>query len=274
MVREFSAVGAKALTGAERLLRSAVTLWFVVAVTGQWIFVCYLLLAYGNTALAGNVAAWNEKLTNGYVPGDTFGNAVAIVHLLLAVIILVAGPLQLIPKIRTSLPRFHRWNGRLYLVSVAIASVAGLFMLFVHGTVGDWTLVLGISIDALLILLFGGLALRAALKRDFVAHRRWALRLFIAVSAVWFFRIGLMLWLVLFQAPVGFNPDSFVGPFASFMAFAQYLLPLAVLELYLRAQVTANAHMKAAMAIFILCLTLAMAVGIFGAIMGLWLPGI
>jgi hypothetical protein len=118
------------------------------------------------------------------------------------------------------------------------------------------------------------LALRYALARNFTAHRRWALRLFMVVSAVWFFRIGLMLWLVIFQAPVGFDPDTFIGPFASFMAFAQYLIPLAVLELYFGAQATANVKVKLAMATFLVCLTLAMAAGIFGAVMGLWLPSL
>jgi hypothetical protein len=255
-----------------KILRWAVTLWFSVAVIGQWIFVSYLLLAYGGSALTGNVAAWNKKLSHGYVVGDTLGNLAVAAHLLFAVIILVAGPLQLIPWLRVKFPRFHRCNGRVYLASVLLASMAGLYMLLVQGTVGDWTMVLGLSIDALLIITFGLLALRYALKRDFVTHRRWALRLFMVVSAVWFFRVGLMLWLVIFQAPVGFDPDTFIGPFASFMAFAQYLIPLALLELYLWVHTGGSAKARLATAIVIFLVTLAMALGIFGAIMGLWFP--
>lgn len=257
-----------------KLLHWAATLWFVVAVVGQWIFVVYLLLAYGSTAAHGNLAAWSQKLTHGYVPGDFTGNLAVIAHLSLAVIILLAGPLQLVPQIRARFPRYHRWSGRVYLGSVFLTTIAGLYMLLIHGTVGDWTLILGMFLDALLIILFGALALRAALRRNFASHRRWALRLFMVVSAVWFFRIGLMLWLVIFQAPVGFNPDTFIGPFATFMAFAQYLIPLALLELYFCAQASASSRLQGATALLLVFMTLAMVLGIFGAIMGLWLPAL
>ena len=143
-----------------------------------------------------------------------------------------------------------------------------------HGTVGGLILALGQSLDAFLIIVFGIFALRAALARDFATHRRWALRLFMVVSAVWFFRVGLMLWLLIHQAPVGFNPDTFEGPFVNFIVLAQYLIPLAVLELYFRAQASEHGNLKVAMAILLVCLTLAMAVGIFGAFMGLWLPNL
>ncbi len=38
------------------------------------------------------------------------------------------------------------------------------------------------------------MALRYALARNIDAHKRWAVRTFIVVSGVWFFRVGLMLW--------------------------------------------------------------------------------
>jgi hypothetical protein len=145
-------------------------------------------------------------------------------------------------------------------------------MLFVHGTVGGIVLMIAQSLDALLILVFAGVALRAALRRDFKSHRRWALRLFMVVSAVWFFRVGLMLWLVIHQAPVGFDPNTFTGPFVTFIAFAQYLIPLLMLECYFRAQDSCSASIKISMAMLLILLTLAMALGIFGATMGLWLP--
>ena len=255
-----------------KALQAAATFWFITLVAGQWLFATYLILFYGGTAVRGEMHLWKEKLTHGYVAGDFVGNAAVAAHLLLAAIVMVAGPLQLIPKIRARLPVFHRWNGRVYLVSVALASIAGLYMLFVHGTVGGIVLIVAQSLDAVLILVFAALALRAALLRDFTAHRQWALRLFLVVSAVWFFRIGLMLWLVIHQAPVGFDPTTFTGPFVTFIAFAQYFIPLFVLELYFRAQKSTLSHVQLAMAILLAVLTLMMAAGIFGAFMGLWLP--
>lgn len=264
----------QAVLPGKKLLNAAAIFWFVTALIGQWIFVAYLVLLYGVSAMRGDLEVWSTKISHGYVPGDLVGNLAVAAHLLLAVIIMLAGPLQLIPQVRARLPVFHRWNGRIYLVAVLLTSIAGLYMLWVHGTVGGLILALGQSLDAFLIIVFGIFALRAALARDFATHRRWALRLFMVVSAVWFFRVGLMLWLLIHQAPVGFNPDTFEGPFVNFIVLAQYLIPLAVLELYFRAQASEHGNLKVAMAILLVCLTLAMAVGIFGAFMGLWLPNL
>ncbi len=264
----------KSTASGRKVLQLAANFWFITAVFGQWLFTSYLVLLYGGSAVRGELHLWKEKLTHGYVPGDAIGNTAVAAHLLLAVIIMLLGSLQLVPQIRTRLPVFHRWSGRVYLLAVVATSIAGLYMLFVHGTVGGVVLMVAQSLDALLILVFAAVALRAALQRDFKTHRRWALRLFMVVSAVWFFRVGLMLWLVIHQAPVGFDPTTFTGPFVTFIAFAQYLVPLLVLECYFRAQDSADARIKIAMASVLVALTLAMALGIFGAWMGLWLPNL
>jgi len=90
-------------------------------------------------------------------------------------------------------------------------------------------------------------------------------------SGVWFFRVGLMLWVLLNKGPAGFDPKTFQGPFLTFWAFGQYLLPLAVLELYLRARDRGGAPARLAMAAGLFVLTVAMGVGIVVATMGLWL---
>ena len=125
-----------------------------------------------------------------------------------------------------------------------------------------------------LIWLFAALALRSALARDFRTHRRWALRLFLVVSAVWFFRIAFFLWLLIFRRPVGFDPVTFTGPFPTLMSFAQYLLPLGVLELYFLAQHSADMAHRIAMSFGLVLATLAMAAGIFGGAMFAWDPSI
>ncbi|MBN4046625.1 hypothetical protein JYU02_01350 [bacterium AH-315-P15] len=54
--------------------------------------------------------------------------------------------------------------------------------------------------------------------------------------------------------------------------FGQYLVPLAILELYLRTQDRAGARGKFAMAAGLLVVTALMGVGIYAATMGMWLP--
>jgi hypothetical protein len=100
------------------------------------------------------------------------------------------------------------------------------------------------------------------------------MRLFLVVSGVWFFRVGVFFSLLVNQGPFGFDPDTFQGPFLDFMSFADSLVPLAVLELYFRAQDRAGTSGRIAMAAGLCVLTVAMGVGIFGVFMESWLPNI
>ena len=257
---------------ADKALKRAAVLWFLVAVIGQWVFAYYVVAFYGGAAVRGDLAAWNKVVPHGIVPGDTLGNFAFAAHVLLAFIVTVGGPLQLIPRIRSRAPTFHRWNGRIYMLTAFAISIDGLYMILTRGTIGGLSQHASISLNAVLIMIFAAMALRYAIARDIAAHRRWALRLFMVVSGVWFFRVGLMMWILANNGPVGFDPETFQGPFLNFLGFAQYLLPLTILELYLRTQDRAGTPGRFIMAAGLLVLTVAMGVGIFGAYMGMWLP--
>ncbi len=259
---------------ANKSLSLAAQFWFLVAVTGQLIFVYYIAAFYGGAAIAGDFAAWNKVLPRGYVAGETMGNVVLGSHLFLALIITICGPLQLIPQVRARAPIFHRWNGRIYLTMAVLAGLGGLITGLTRGSVGSTVQHIGIGVNALLIVLCAYMTLRYALARQFAIQRRWALRLFLVVSGVWFFRVGLMFWIIANQGPVGFDPNTFEGPFLNFLSFAQYLIPLAVLQLYFYAKDRVGTTGKYVITATLVALTLAMGVGIFGATMFLWLPRI
>ena len=257
---------------ADNALRAAARLWFFVAVIGQMMLAAYVAWFYGGTALRGQVEGWNGVLSRGYIRGDASGNLAVIVHLLAAVILTVGGAILLIPQVRDRVPAFHRWTGRVYLVTAVAASLSGLYMTWIRGTRGDVSQHVGGSLNAILIILCAAFALRSALTRRFAAHRRWVLRLFMVVSGAWFYRVGLFLWLLLNHGPVGFDLETFQGPALTFLSFANSLVPLAVLELYLRAQAPSGAPGRLAMAAALFVLTVAMGIGIFGATIGMWLP--
>jgi len=195
-----------------------------------------------------------------------------IMHVASAAFVMLAGAVQLVPQIRNRFPVFHRWNGRIYMLTAVTLSVAGVYMTWFRGSVGDLSVHLGSTLNAVLIWLCGGMALRYALARDFKTHRRWALRFFLVVSASWFFRIGFFLSFLVFKSPFGFDPLTFRGPFLTFMTFAQYLIPLAVLEIYLRAQDRPGALRRMATAGLLLVLTLVMAAGLFAVATAQWVP--
>lgn len=255
----------------EKTLSMTARLWFVVAVAGQWVFAYYVAALYGGSALRGDWTAWHKRMANGHGP-VMLGNVAMAVHLALAVIILFGGPLQLIPQLRRRAPRFHRWSGRVYAVALFIATISALYMVWFRGTAGDFPQHVGVSLDAVLIMFFAVLAVRYAIARDFKTHRRWALRLFMVVNGVWFFRVGMMFWLVINHGPAGFDPKTFTGPFLTFWSFANYLLPLAIFELYLRATDRSNPSARFAMAAGLFVVTIAMSIGILVATKVMWLP--
>lgn len=257
---------------AGRALRAAAAFWFGVAVLGQLVFAVYVAVVYGRAAAQGGLESWNTLLPHGHVAGDTLGNAVVALHLSFAAVVMGGGALQLVPQIRRSRPGLHRWNGRLYLLFASLAGVAGLIMMWTRGTVGDLSQHLGTSLNGLLIVGFAGVAWRQARARRFDAHRRWALRLFLAVSGVWFGRAASSFWVLVNREPAGFDPETFTGPFLTVRAFAQYLLPLGVLELYFRAQDRRDPRGQLAMAVGLVILTLVMMVGLGGSTATMWLP--
>jgi uncharacterized membrane protein len=259
--------------GANAVLTAAARLWFVTALLGQWAFLYYIAAFYDAATLRGDFAAWsnNRLLLKGYVPGDTAGNLAFAAHVLLAAIVTFGGALQLIPQIRTHWPSVHRWNGRLFLLTAIAGAISGLWMIWVRGSRANFTAGLATSIDAVLIIGFALLAWRAVRRREIAIHRRWALRTYIVANGVWFQRVGIFGWMVFHQAALGMT-KHFDGWFDLSWAFGCYLLPLAVLELYLRVKDTAGPRGRYVMAGSILLLTVLMGFGIYCAYMFVWRP--
>jgi tetratricopeptide (TPR) repeat protein len=257
---------------ADTALKAAARFWFVVAVIGQLVFAFAIASFYGLTALRGDFHGWGKFISRGHVAGDTMGNFAVAMHVTSAVIVMLAGALQLIPQIRSRFPVFHRWNGRFYMLAAVAIGAAGLYMTWIRGSIGDLSQHIGGSLGAVVIWICAAMALRYAMARDFKTHRRWALRLFLVASAAWFYRLAFFLSLIIFKGPFGFDPATFTGPFPTIMSFAQYLFPLAVLEIYLRAQDRPGALRRMATAGILFVLTLAMGAGIFAVSMAIWVP--
>ena len=252
-------------------LRLSATLCFLSIAAGQLLFTAFILLFYYPPSLSGDFAAWNAKpLIKGFVPGDAGGNLFFAAHVLMAAVITLGGLMQLVPAIRWRWPAIHRWNGRLYLLSALVLALGGLWLTWVRGTWLHWAGAVGISLDALLILLFGALAWRDARARRFAAHRRWTLRLFAVASAVWFMRVGYMAWgIAAGGAGIGTAMD---GPFDIFLAFANSLLPLGVTELYLRTNARSGPAVRSAVTVVLATSAIVILVGSAGAWLIMWRP--
>lgn len=263
--------GRRRWTGAAALRFTAAG-WFVVAAIGQVAFLAFIALFYGVSTLSGDLEAWNAKpLITGHVAGDGVGNAQFAAHVLLAAVVTAGGILQFVPWIRRRARAFHRWNGRVYVAFGFVLALGGLWLVWVRGTYLTISGAVSISALAMLIMVFGAMAMRRAMQRRIEDHRRWALRFFIVMNGVWFQRIGYMAWIMLNGAPVGIG-RRMDGWFDLVWGFGCYLAPLAVAEIYLWAGRRGGAAVRAATAALLVGATALTAVGIGGAVMIMWWP--
>lgn len=253
--------------GSRRAVDHAATLWLVLAIFGQWAFFAYIAAFYGGSVLHGDFEVWNRLQALGrapYVEGDTRGNVAFLAHALGAGLVALCGALQLVTAVRRRAPRFHRWNGRLFLMTVVALTVSGFYLEWVRDDpprqLGDWAT----SLNGILILGFAALAYRAARERRFAAHRQWALRLFLVSNAQWFTRIGLFAYFGAGRA-LGFEVGG-AELFFRFWQFGCFLLPLIVAEFYLRAPHRGVIY-QLATALLLLALSLVMLLGmvVYGA---------
>ena len=255
------------LSSFDRTLTVAAAAWFVTYAIGHWLFLAYVIYVFGSSAASGQFEAWNERLRPGYVPGDHAGNLIVAAHLVFAVLVLGAGPLQLIPVLREQWPVAHRWTGRIYLSSVAVATLSGLYMLFARD-IGSWSLKDGFLLQAFLIIAFGSLAFLHARARRITEHRRWALRFFMVSSVALSYRVIFMIW---YAATGGWGIDMSTGEgaFLDFMAIGQFL-PLLVLETYFIARESGSRLAQMVMSTVLVLSAALTAGGVAMLSLGLW----
>ncbi|MBB5084084.1 DUF2306 domain-containing protein [Nonomuraea endophytica] len=96
-----------------------------------------------------------------------------VAHIFTALVALVLGPLQFIPAIRAR-GGVHRTIGRCYLLAGVLPSA--LTAIPVALLSGRLITQIGLVIPAVLWLVTGALAVRAARRRDFARHRNWMTR--------------------------------------------------------------------------------------------------
>ena len=245
-------------------------IWFFITAIGQIGFITFIAAYYGTRTFSGNFAAWNDRqIITGHVPGDTVGNLMFAAHVLIAAIVTFGGLVQLVPIIRKRCPRFHRWNGRIYIGLACFLAAGGIWMSIVRESYLSIPSAVGVGLNGVLILIFSVFVIRYAMKRDFVRHEVWALRTFMVVSGVWFFRVGIMGWIILNGGPRWMDA-TLSGPADIGLSFGSYLIPLLGLELFLRARRSHNVHLKRVAVTIISLLTAFMCVGIPGTIFLMW----
>lgn len=112
---------------------------------------------------------------------NAFADPFLVAHVIGGVIALLAGPLQFVRRIRARRPALHRATGLIFVGACALAAPSGLMLAL--GTTAGPAAGAGFAIQALLLPVFAGLGLRAAVERRFAEHREWMLRSYALIAA-------------------------------------------------------------------------------------------
>jgi len=118
--------------------------------------------------------------------------AMLLMHIVGAMLAIVIGPIQFLPGIRKGRRlKFHRWLGRIYLLSVLVGGVGGLYM--AQLAYGGFIARFGFTVLAILWLHSGFRAYRHIRNKEIERHREWMTRNY----ALTFAGATLRLWLLI-----------------------------------------------------------------------------
>ena len=196
------------------------------------LFALYIFSFYIFAHTLSDVEAWNTVLPKLYSPEKPAAMTGMISHFFFGAVLLILGPIQFSQSIRKSYTNFHRWSGMFYTLSSFITGFGGVVFLGVWGAAGGAPMFIGFAIYGILMMVCSVQAIRYALRREFVLHREWAIRLFALVLGSWIYRMGYgFIFTVL--GGRGLAP-GFTGPLDYFMDFAFFVIPLIVAEVVIK----------------------------------------
>lgn len=262
------------LVSAEKALSHIVKFWVGIALLGQWFFAAYILSIYAVPTLFGAT-----ELTYSLSPGQAAKakNSTAVfiffAHVLPAALMAMSGLFQLFPIIRKKYPKFHRYNGRLFMVLGLSGALTGLYLTWGAGFRFSDLGSLGVTFNGILIPIAIYFAWKAAIEKKFAIHQRFAIHSFILINGVWSFRLYLMGWFVINQGANG-NTSSIDGPADIALSFACYLLPMAIAEIIFWAQRNKSNNIKWVATAFAAMGAIITTIGVIAAGTMMWLPRI
>ncbi|WP_257323988.1 DUF2306 domain-containing protein [Pseudoalteromonas rhizosphaerae] len=257
----------------KKLLDNSKKLWFICLLMAQGCFVTYLILGYGLTSVTTGLSGWSRLNNTAYAASDPTGNILYATHVLLAIVMIISGSLQLIPALRTKYNKFHRYNGRVFVLLACTISMAGMYLIIVRGTVGN-TLMHSLTIFAgCVVILSSILAVQAARGRNINTHQIWAIRLYLAANGVLFFRLMIFAWFLTFGS-LGIDTATFTGPTVLTISICSYVMPLLIAELVRYAGRTTNKVITTVTAGLMVLISFVFLVGLFGVVLANWYPAI
>jgi uncharacterized membrane protein len=145
-----------------------------------------------------------------------------LVHIVPGLLFMMLGPLQFSSTIRARYLRWHRWNGRIFVVCGALIGISALVMSFGMPAIGGVNQAAATALFATFFLFALGKAFWHIRHREIALHRQWMIRAFAVGLAVATIRpiVGIFFATSRFS---GLTPHEFFGT-AFWIGFVLHLI--------------------------------------------------
>ncbi|MBV6700160.1 DUF2306 domain-containing protein [Kitasatospora aureofaciens] len=205
--------------------------WAVVLLTSLAI-VGYVVATYAQAGLP--IAASQGGLSRTYAERPIAIQVAFYVHIVTASLALLVGPFQFSTALRRRSLAVHRWTGRVYVLGIAVGSVAAFVMSFVSSIAFDGFF--GFGSLALLWAWTTWRGYHAARNRDLPGHRAWMIRSFALTYAAVTLRawLGVLIALQLLTAQGPVDGTRIFDTAYAVVPFLCWLPNLVVAELLIR----------------------------------------
>lgn len=256
-----------------KLFRWCSILLVVTVWVSAGLFGLYILAFYAAALLGGDLQKWNKILPGLYQPGSAAATTGIGLHFATGGIILLLGSIQLIEAIRVRYSAFHRWVGRIYVLSSLLAAIGGLVFIIAKGTVGGTVMNIGFGLYGVLMFIAGIETYRHARARRIDKHRAWALRLYALAIGSWLYRMDYGFWLLLADG-MG-HVRNFTGPFDRVMSFFFFIPNLLLAEVLIRSRnYKTSSFLKLGSSLLLLLMTAFLLLGTYYFTKFYWGPAI
>ena len=175
----------------------------------------------------------NHPTLNLNPSGGMFANYSLSIHMIFGAALTILAPIQIWLGWTKKGLFWHKLIGKLFFALAMVTGFGGFCYILMEGTTGGIVMSLGFGLYGILVIITAWQTMRYALAKQMKWHEEWATRLFVLAMASWFYRLCYGFWFIITGGSPG-HTTNFQGPFDYFMDFAFYMLPLLLLEWYLR----------------------------------------
>ncbi|PWA12496.1 hypothetical protein DCC39_05645 [Pueribacillus theae] len=152
-------------------------IWIIfLIVSFMWVMHTFSKNFMVDPTLQNFLAKKDEVLTN-----ESLWILMIRLHIIFAIISLITGPLGVIKKLRMKSIQFHRWNGRVYALSILLNFIPGIYVSFF--ATGGWLSTIGFLVLNTLwfgTTILGYINIR---RKNVIKHSSWMSRSFFLAFA-------------------------------------------------------------------------------------------